>query len=171
MFGIGMPEMLLLLAIALIVIGPKKLPDLAKSLGRAMREFKKATSELKETLDIDEDLSEVKNAFDDLKKDSTELISVASTSTATAGEKDAPGTEELADVTDASPPPPPDQEEATKPDPPTEKKTAERSAEEKLEDLNKAFDQWKNGDQASDGAPQAKPETESRKPKESAEDD
>ena len=47
MFGIGMPELILILAIALIVIGPKKLPDLAKSLGRAMREFKRATSEFK----------------------------------------------------------------------------------------------------------------------------
>jgi sec-independent protein translocase protein TatB len=44
MFGIGMPEMFLILAIALIVIGPKKLPDLAKSLGRAFGEFKKATA-------------------------------------------------------------------------------------------------------------------------------
>ena len=60
MFGIGMPEMLMILAIALIVIGPKKLPDLAKSLGRAMREFKKATNEFKETIQIDEDLSDVK---------------------------------------------------------------------------------------------------------------
>ena len=41
MFGIGMPEMILILAVALIVIGPKKLPDLAKSLGRALGEFKK----------------------------------------------------------------------------------------------------------------------------------
>lgn len=66
MFGIGMPEMILILAIALIVIGPKKLPDLAKSLGRAMREFKKATSEFKETMDLDSDLKEVKSAFEDI---------------------------------------------------------------------------------------------------------
>ncbi len=70
MFGIGMPELLLILAIALIVIGPKKLPDLAKSLGRALGEFKRATSDLKETLEIDADLSEVKRAFDDMNQDS-----------------------------------------------------------------------------------------------------
>lgn len=75
MFGIGMPELLLLLAIALIVIGPKKLPDLAKSLGRAMREFKKATNEFKETIQIDEDLSDVKKAFDGLGEDIKESVS------------------------------------------------------------------------------------------------
>jgi TatA/E family protein of Tat protein translocase len=69
MFGIGMPEMLLILAIALIVIGPKKLPDLAKSLGRAMREFKKATNEFKETMHIDSELAEVKKAFNDINDD------------------------------------------------------------------------------------------------------
>ena len=63
MFGIGMPEMLVILALALIVIGPKKLPDLAKSLGRAMREFKKATSEFKETIQLESELSEVKETF------------------------------------------------------------------------------------------------------------
>lgn len=66
MFGIGMPEMFLILAIALIVIGPKKLPDLAKSLGRAFGEFKKATAELKETMELDTDFADVKNAFEDL---------------------------------------------------------------------------------------------------------
>ena len=74
MFGIGMPEMLLILAIALIVIGPKKLPDLAKSLGRAMREFKKATNELKETMHIDSELTEVKNAFDGISDDVKEAV-------------------------------------------------------------------------------------------------
>jgi len=69
MFGIGMPEMILILAIALIVIGPKKLPDLAKSLGRAMREFKRATSEFKESIEIDDEVKElkdVKKSFGDL---------------------------------------------------------------------------------------------------------
>ena len=69
MFGIGVPELLLLMAIALIVIGPKKLPDLAKSMGRAMREFKKATGDLKESLAVDTDFKEVKETFDDLKGD------------------------------------------------------------------------------------------------------
>ena len=66
MFGIGMPEMFLILAIALIVIGPKKLPDLAKSLGRALGEFKKATSEIKETMEIDTGFKEIKAAFEDV---------------------------------------------------------------------------------------------------------
>ena len=69
MFGIGMPEMLLILAIALIVIGPKKLPDLAKSLGRALREFKKATSELKDSLEFDSELKDAKKSFSDISSD------------------------------------------------------------------------------------------------------
>lgn len=69
MFGIGMPEMILILAVALIVIGPKKLPDLAKSLGKALGEFKKATSELKDSLQIDDELKDVKTTFDEINRD------------------------------------------------------------------------------------------------------
>jgi len=79
MFGIGMPEMILILAVALIVIGPKKLPDLAKSLGRALGEFKKATKDFKESIDVDDDfkeLKDVKNAFDDINTDIKETIDV-----------------------------------------------------------------------------------------------
>ena len=47
MFGIGFPELLLILALALIVIGPKRLPDIARALGRGFTEFKRATDELK----------------------------------------------------------------------------------------------------------------------------
>ena len=76
MFGIGMPEMLVILALALIIIGPKKLPDLAKSLGRAMREFKRATNEFKETIQLDSELSEVKETINDISdgvKDAVDL--------------------------------------------------------------------------------------------------
>jgi Tat protein translocase TatB subunit len=50
MFGIGMPELLLIMALALIVLGPKKIPDLARALGRGLAEFRRATDELKTTL-------------------------------------------------------------------------------------------------------------------------
>lgn len=76
MFGIGMPEMILILAVALIVLGPKKLPDLAKSLGRALREFKKATSELKESITVDNELTDVKKAFDEMNNDIKEAVDV-----------------------------------------------------------------------------------------------
>ena len=77
MFGIGMPEMLLILAIALIVIGPKKLPDLAKSLGRALGEFKKATGELKDSLQLDSELNEVKKSFDDISSDIKDSVDLS----------------------------------------------------------------------------------------------
>jgi len=63
MFGMGMPEILLILAIALIVIGPKKLPDLAKSLGRAIGEFKNATREFKNAVDWAKALVTNANSF------------------------------------------------------------------------------------------------------------
>ena len=60
MFGIGLPELIIIMVIALIVIGPSKLPDLAKALGKGMAEFRKATQEIKNSLDMDEDIQEVK---------------------------------------------------------------------------------------------------------------
>ncbi|RLB75539.1 MAG: twin-arginine translocase subunit TatB, partial [Deltaproteobacteria bacterium] len=53
MFGIGMTEMVLIAALALIILGPKKLPDLARSLGKGFAEFKRATNELKSTIDLE----------------------------------------------------------------------------------------------------------------------
>jgi len=76
MFGIGMPELILIMAIALIVIGPKKLPDLARSIGRALGEFKKATGELKSSLGVDEELGEVKHAFNEMNQEVKDAVNV-----------------------------------------------------------------------------------------------
>ena len=52
MFGsLGMPELIVIFVIALIVFGPRKLPELGRSLGRGIAEFKKATNELQNTLE------------------------------------------------------------------------------------------------------------------------
>jgi sec-independent protein translocase protein TatA len=52
MFGsIGMPELIIIFVIALIIFGPKKLPELGRSLGRSLNEFKRASNELKNTLE------------------------------------------------------------------------------------------------------------------------
>ncbi len=130
MFGIGMPELLLILAIALVVIGPKKLPDLAKSLGRTMREFKKATSEFKDTLQIDEDLSDVKKAFDDLGDDIKDSVSLKASpeferpdESETVGEK-----EDTAD-----------------------KGRKDAEGEDKIENVKQAFDELKDSESATSG--------------------
>jgi Tat protein translocase TatB subunit len=59
MFGLGMPEVLMILAIALIVIGPKKLPDLAKTLGRALGEFKRSAQDFKRSIDVETTVKDI----------------------------------------------------------------------------------------------------------------
>ena len=81
MFGIGMPEMILLLAVALIVIGPKKLPELAKSLGRAFGEFRRATDDLKHHLELD-GLDEVRRSVSDVGRDIKDSVSATTESLA-----------------------------------------------------------------------------------------
>lgn len=61
MFGsIGMPELIIILVIALIIFGPRKLPELGKSLGRSLNEFKRASADLQNTLEQEIRLEEQK---------------------------------------------------------------------------------------------------------------
>ncbi len=94
MFNIGLPELLIIGAIALIVFGPNKLPELARAFGRAMREFKKATDEVKESFEAEtRDLEEIKRtiANEDVLGDLTkELSSLEEPSPETTPTEDAP---------------------------------------------------------------------------------
>lgn len=72
MFGIGLPEMIVILAVALIVVGPDKLPDMARSLAKGVFELKKTLNQVKASLADEENLlgsvqSDLRKTADDLK--------------------------------------------------------------------------------------------------------
>lgn len=87
MFGIGMQELIIIVIIALIIVGPKKLPELAKTLGKGFSEFKRATDGI--TDDLKETMKEDEKKNDDewensllMKKPETENDKTASTDNA-----------------------------------------------------------------------------------------
>ena len=79
MFGIGVPELIVILIIALIVIGPHKLPDIAKALGKAFAEFKKATEEIKNS--VKDDIEKTANSPLQTPKEAKAPHTSASTNT------------------------------------------------------------------------------------------
>jgi TatA/E family protein of Tat protein translocase len=136
MFGIGMPELLLVLAVALIVIGPKKLPDLARSLGRALGEFKKATEDLKGSLGVDEEIGDVKKAFDDMNREVRSAVDVNPLKKSPTKKKEDPEKHTPA-PTEAEEP----IESSTKPDSPDSHTSQDDAGgDAKMSDLKSAFD-------------------------------
>src|SRR5512136_1110617 len=90
------PDLLVILVIALIVFGPKKLPDLAKTIGRALGEFKKTTEEMKESIGI-KDLEEMRGNLTgmDLFTDLAEKVSVSMTNKETTGDVSIPAEDSI----------------------------------------------------------------------------
>jgi len=73
MFGIGLPELVVIFVVALIFIGPKRLPDLARTLAKALSEFRSVAEEVRESLDVREELApekeELLKDYDSIVKD------------------------------------------------------------------------------------------------------
>jgi TatA/E family protein of Tat protein translocase len=76
MFGsLGMPELIVIMVIALLVFGPKKLPEVGRSIGKALREFKKTTEDIKGKFEEQinaEEFKDIQNDIKDIKKDLSE---------------------------------------------------------------------------------------------------
>jgi sec-independent protein translocase protein TatB len=69
MFGIGLPELILIMALALIVVGPDKLPEMARSIAKGVMELKKTVNTLKNDLAKENPLDEVRPQLEDAAKE------------------------------------------------------------------------------------------------------
>jgi sec-independent protein translocase protein TatA len=95
MFGpIGMPELILIFLVALLVFGPRKLPELGKSLGRGLAEFKKASDDLKRTIEdeIEQGKNQVSSVRDEVAAVRDQAAELKNTVASTAGTTPPPPT-------------------------------------------------------------------------------
>ena len=69
MFGIGTTEIVVILVVALLVLGPKKLPEIARSLGKTLGEFRRVTTDVKRTIEMEADQEEEKHARERIRKE------------------------------------------------------------------------------------------------------
>ncbi len=69
MFGIGSTELIVILIVALIVIGPAKLPEMAKALGKALGEFRRVSTDVKRTIEMEAEQADQKARTEQAKKE------------------------------------------------------------------------------------------------------
>ena len=112
MFGsLGIPELILIFAVVLIVFGPRKLPEIGRTLGKALAEFRKATDDLKGTIEREVRLEELQKIapaamapFESISRSEPETVAVAETPT---------GVEMPTGIEMPAPAPPPPADEQT----------------------------------------------------------
>jgi Tat protein translocase TatB subunit len=78
-FGFG--ELIMIFAVALVVFGPRKLPEIGRTIGAALREFRRATNDLKNTLDEEVRVDEVKKSLSAVRETASQMVGVPDTVT------------------------------------------------------------------------------------------
>lgn len=71
MFGIGGGELFFVILVVLMLFGSDKIPEIARSLGKGMKQLKNATNEIKSEINKNADLNDIKNTFNDVRSDVT----------------------------------------------------------------------------------------------------
>lgn len=131
MFGIGMQEILVLLVIALVVIGPKKLPEMAKALGKGYGEFRRAFEDMRSSINVDMKTDEEKERLQEIHERVQPPPEPSPPSTAPEDGTDSDATASAVDE-EPSPPPaaPPDRPDGGTDTAPADTAAAQYSNEE-----------------------------------------
>ena len=78
MFGVGTSELLIIFLVALLVIGPSKLPEVARALGKALAEFRKVSTDVKRQIDLEVQLADLEKTTPPQNKDNSEANEISS---------------------------------------------------------------------------------------------